>query len=633
MPTRRDSNLTTLRHAPAAPAAPGSHYLLVIADGVVSTHLLPESGTITIGRAQECEVRIDDPSISRKHARLHLGPPLALEDLGSSNGTRVRDEALAARQPLSIAFGEALELGSTMVLVQQSAPPMAPRRLWAHGYFEGRLEDECARAGRSGASFALVRLHCHRDTPTAHVQEVLADAVRADDVVGAYGPGEYELLLMETAPSEAERVAADLSSELERRGVRTRVGLAAYPRDGKSPHALVARACAGARGETRPAGARGAVAVVAADGAMVSLYKLVERIAAGTISVLVMGETGAGKEALAEAVHRFSPRSGKPFLRLNCAALSETLLESELFGHEKGAFTGAAAAKPGLLETAPGGTVFLDEVGELSLLLQTKLLRVLEERVVLRVGSLTPRAIDVRFVAATNRDLEAEVARGAFRQDLFFRLNGISLVVPPLRQRVAEIEPLALAFVEESSRALGRAAPALSPEALAVLKAYSWPGNIRELKNVMERAVLLCDGRALTAEHLPVEKMVATFATRPAPAPGGPALALPQSPPAPAAPRAIGDGTAPPARAKHVPRFDDPTDPGDDATGAGNLRNQVEAIELQHITDALKRCGGNQTEAAKILGMSRRTLSSRLDAYGISRPRKGQKGGSDRGDG
>src|SRR6185503_6105666 len=195
-----------------------------------------------------------------------------------------------------------------------------------------------------------------------------------------------------------------------------------------------------ARGET------GSPVAERDDEGMPQLHRLVERIARGTINVLILGETGAGKEVLAERVQRLSPRARWPFLRLNCAALSETLLESELFGHERGAFTGAVTAKPGLLETAEGGTVFLDEAGELPMSIQVKLLRVIEERQVLRVGGLKPRPIDVRFIAATNRDLEVEVARGAFRQDLFFRLNGVTLVVPPLRDRVSEIEALARLF-------------------------------------------------------------------------------------------------------------------------------------------------------------------------------------------
>jgi transcriptional regulator with PAS, ATPase and Fis domain len=324
--------------------------------------------------------------------------------------------------------------------------------------------------------------------------------------------------------------------------------------------------------------------VVVNDPAMQRLYALAERVAGSIISVLVLGETGVGKEVLAETIHRLSPRSEGPFLRLNCASLPESLLESELFGHERGAFTGAVQAKPGLLESAHGGTVFLDEIGEVAPATQARLLRVLEERQVMRIGALRPRTIDVRFIAATNRDLEHEVARGAFREDLYFRLSGITLLVPPLRDRPSEIEPLARTLIAHVCQKSGRdEQPDIADEALAMLRTYGWPGNVRELRNVMERAVLLCGRGPVTREHLPVEKM--------------------------------GETVPPPA----------PTTPDLDGTGvraAAALRHGVETAERSLIRQALERCAGNQTQAAKLLGISRRTLVSRLAEYGIPRPRK-----------
>ncbi|HVZ35368.1 MAG TPA: sigma 54-interacting transcriptional regulator, partial [Polyangiaceae bacterium] len=231
-------------------------------------------------------------------------------------------------------------------------------------------------------------------------------------------------------------------------------------------------------------------------------YELAGRAAATDISVLILGETGAGKEAMAQAVHRRSPRQAGPFLLLNCAALTETLLESELFGHEKGAFTGATGAKVGLLESTRGGTVFLDEVGELPLGTQAKLLRVLEERTVLRVGSTKPRPIDVRFVTATNRDLLREVRAGRFRGDLYYRISGFIVHVPPLRERLVEIEPLAKHFLHQFCSRLGQPDPELTSDALAALHAHDWPGNVRELKTVIERAALLAGPGPVTVEHV-----------------------------------------------------------------------------------------------------------------------------------
>ncbi|HUJ60443.1 MAG TPA: sigma 54-interacting transcriptional regulator [Kofleriaceae bacterium] len=310
--------------------------------------------------------------------------------------------------------------------------------------------------------------------------------------------------------------------------------------------------------------------------AMRALYQLVDRVAVGTISVLILGETGVGKEVLAEAIHRRSTRAAAPLLRLNCAALTDTLLESELFGHEKGAFTGAAASKQGLLESAHGGTVFLDEIGELPLPTQVKLLRVLESREVLPVGAVRPRPIDVRFIAATHRDLEARIDQGQFREDLYFRLNGITLRIPPLRERLDELETLAGHFVAMIAHGLGRPAPLLSAAAVARLRGHTWPGNIRELRNCLERAVLLCHGDCITGDDIVV---VARRSREPTPAP----------------PDALGD-----------------------------LRRRTAAVEREHIVAALARAAGNQKAAAQLLGISRRTLANKLDAFGIDRPRKGR---------
>jgi len=296
--------------------------------------------------------------------------------------------------------------------------------------------------------------------------------------------------------------------------------------------------------------------------------------------VIVLGETGVGKELAAQAVHQRSARAQRPFVRLNCAALPEALLESELFGHERGAFTGALTAKPGLLEAAEGGTVFLDEVAELPLSAQAKLLRALESRELLRVGGLAPRPIDVRFVAATHRDLPARVADGSFRQDLYFRLNGVSITIPPLRERTSEIGPLAAAFAAGAAAAMGRAAPALRADAMDLLLMHPWPGNIRELRNVIERAVVVClgDGRdTIGVEDLPAELFVPHRGATETPAP----------------------------------------------VEAG-LQNDLDALERRRILDALERCGGHQGRAAEMLGISRRTLLSRLDSHGLPRPRKGQ---------
>jgi len=617
--------------------------LLVIADKTVQTHPLPDDGDVSIGRAPQNDVSIDDPSISRRHVILHVRPGrVTVEDLGSANGTRIADAKLFTPQatdmsrtaelldrrlepglPVPVTPDTVIKVGSATLVVQSASSGSRPRRLWPHGNFEMFLEEECARAERSRGAFAVLRLQVE-DAPKGIPEEVLAECTRTVDLVAAYGPAEYEVLLIDVDRPKSDEARRRLLAGFSDRGVVARVGGAHYPEDGRNPETLLFRANSRLLGEgdakkstSIPAAA---AAIVVQDPTMVRLYGLAERIADSTISVLLLGETGVGKEILAETIHQRSPRRDQPFVKLNCAALSESLLESELFGHERGAFTGAVQAKAGLLESAHGGTVFLDEVGELGPATQVKLLRVLEERKVTRVGSVKPKEIDVRFVAATNRDLEAEVAAGTFREDLFFRLNGIPLVIPPLRERPVEIEPLARSLMTQTCKKNGRPVPELRRDAIEILRRYAWPGNIRELRNVMERAVLLAGGEAIGPEHLPVEKMVGAQL---------PARAVGRSLPPTPAPRAA--PIPPPSRRPVEFAHDEvpagrPTLPPPDAeeTGpwASPLKSGMEQAERDLILKALEQCAGNQTQAAKLLGISRRTLVSRLEQYQLPRPRK-----------
>jgi DNA-binding NtrC family response regulator len=241
---------------------------------------------------------------------------------------------------------------------------------------------------------------------------------------------------------------------------------------------------------------------VVLDPEMRRIWALLATVGPTPLPVLILGETGSGKEVAAEWLHKNRGHDRGAFLRMNCASLAEAIVESELFGHEKGAFTGALSARQGLFEAADGGTLFLDEIAELSLPTQAKLLRVLECGEIVRVGSTTPRRVDVRIVSATHRDLEARVAQGAFREDLFFRMNGIAVRLPPLRARAIEIVPLARMFAGNAARKLGRDEPELSDAAIARLGAHAWSGNVRELRNVMERAVVLAKGGVIREEDL-----------------------------------------------------------------------------------------------------------------------------------
>jgi two-component system response regulator AtoC len=417
---------------------------------------------ILVGRSQECDVRIDEASVSRRHVFIHVEPHLEVEDLGGSNGTLVRGRKLAPNQRVPLSPGDTVEIGNAMLIVQAAAgPPSVPN-------------------------------------PSPSATSVTRSAL-------VTGP-----MPAVTLPPPPE------SSPIDR---------------------------------------------------------LVELVAGSNLSVIVLGETGVGKEVAASRIHQLSARRAGPFVKINCAALTETLLESELFGHERGAFTGAVKTKVGLLEAANGGTVLLDEVGEMPLTTQVKLLRVLESREVMRVGSVESRPIDVRVIAATNRDLPALVAAGGFRSDLYFRLDGITIRLPPLRERRAEIVPLAMTLLAQATKTTSP--PPLTPAALAKLESYSWPGNIRELRNVVERAVVLSAGGPIDAPHLFVDTIT---------------LSAAPPPPTPSSGR--------------------------------DLRSDVEGYERTRIEQALEQAGGNQTKAAEILGISRRTLVSRIEAYGMPRPRK-----------
>ncbi|NUP08267.1 MAG: sigma 54-interacting transcriptional regulator [Polyangiaceae bacterium] len=305
-------------------------------------------------------------------------------------------------------------------------------------------------------------------------------------------------------------------------------------------------------------------AFVAEDPKMKEIFALVERLAHVPTPVLIRGETGVGKEILADRLHAAGPRARGTLLRVNCAAVVESLLESELFGHERGAFTGATERKRGLVEAASGGTLFLDEIGDLPPAMQAKLLRVLETQRVQRVGGREEVQVDVRYVAATHQDLEAMVERGTFRRDLYYRLAGFIVDVPALRLRRADILPLARRFASAFASKIGLAgAPQLSTEAESYLLDYLWPGNVRELKNAMEHAVVLANGAAIVIEHLP--KAVA-------------------SPPTPE---------------------------------SGSMAQEVDSAERRAVDQALEAAGGNRARAAELLGVSKRTLQYRLAKWGI----------------
>ncbi len=332
--------------------------------------------------------------------------------------------------------------------------------------------------------------------------------------------------------------------------------------------------------------------IVGGSPAMQQIFKAVGKVAGTDLTVLLRGESGTGKELIARAIHENSRRKGRPFVPVNCAAIPRELLESELFGHEKGAFTGAVMARRGRFEQAEGGTVFLDEIGDMDLSLQTKLLRVLQERRIERLGSEGSTPVDVRIVAATNQDLEAAVARRTFREDLFYRLNVVTIHLPPLRDRREDIPALSNHFLAVFAREQGAEPKVFSDEAAQLLLAYAWPGNVRELENVAKRAAALAPTQLILPEHLP-------DAARPGPAP---------SEATPSAASFPVDWL----RAE-LSRLQDIRD--------GRLHQHIaDCVERPLIELILRRTGGNQVKAAELLGINRNTLRKRIRELRIALP-------------
>ena len=389
-------------------------------------------------------------------------------------------------------------------------------------------------AGGTSGHDVLKRVRATSEHLPVILMTAYADIEGAMNAVGA---GAYEYLAKPIEPNDLKRMVSEAIA-------RHRIaGLAAESID---PHAERAKDAN----------------IVGTATAMIGVYKTVAQVAPTTATVLIIGESGTGKELVARAIHAKSPRASKPFVAVNCAALPESILESELFGHERGAFTGAAGLKRGLFEEANGGTLFLDEIGEISPKMQVQLLRVLQEGEIRRVGGSDTIKVDVRVVAATNRDLKNELATGRFREDLFFRLQVVTVRVPPLRERKGDIPLLVKHFTARHADRLGRTVPRVAPEVLESLAAYDFPGNVRELSHIVERAMLLAREGVVTAADLPPEVRGALS-------------------------NAVAGGTG--ALADDWPT--------------------LASLERRYIDRVLARTGGNKTRAAEVLGIDRRTLN------------------------
>jgi len=595
--------------------------------------------TATLGRSSDADLQLVDGKVSRQHCRFTIrNGRLEVEDLGSHNGTYVNGEKLTAARALAagdeVAVGDSLFLvdggadaaaarfGDATLIVtpggtaSEAAPAALPptpdgARLAAAAALAIELAgcadlEAAARAVLAAMEKALAPKRGFVllwDRAQALARPLVG---RSDDATVSISRTVLELAARRKQAVAVEDAVEDRVLKQARSVVRNQLRAVAVapvlvggevvgflhvdrasPRYAAEDAALLdCFAAAFALGghlrapAPAPAAASGARppladAPIGVSASWRDALRVADASAAATSTVLITGESGTGKEEIAAYLHRRGARGGGPFVAVNCGAIAETLAESELFGHEKGAFTGSTASRTGSIEAADGGTLFLDEVGELSAAIQVKLLRVLQERVFCRVGSTVPRRVDVRFVAATHRELEADVRTGRFREDLFYRLAVIRIKIPPLRERPEDVEPLARALLTRTAGALGRRDPGIADDALAALRGWRWPGNVRELGNVLERALVL------------------------------------------RAPGATG-----PISADEVSASLDDT-PREPAAATGTtLASKVDALERAEIESALRRARGVKARAAQALGLSRPTLDKKMSDLDIDLWRK-----------
>ncbi|MDB4973200.1 MAG: two component, sigma54 specific, transcriptional regulator, Fis family [Myxococcaceae bacterium] len=573
---------------------------------------LRESDSILVGRAPPADLVVEDMTISRQHARFtYRDGHVLVEDLGSRNGTLVRGVRVTHAQLRS---GDDVRLGGVAISIHLRGGAEPPLGISSYDQLLGRLEDELVRARTFGHQFSVVAVFARSQAEASaaspdpgrvvddrHVSRWaprVRDELRPVDAIAVHGPYSVLVLMPEANAQAAERVSRRLARLSD--GIMLQCGIATYPETAKSAGALVSEAHTAARsassqrpiqhGRNVPFEEQPEPVVQAL--AMQRLYALADRIANNNVPVLIVGETGTGKEVIARHVHRASHRGDKRMVVINCAALPPNLIESALFGHEKGSFTGADAQKKGVFEEGDHSTVFLDEVGELSPAAQAALLRVLETKRFSRVGSAREIEVDARIVAATHRDLEAMVEAHTFRADLYYRLNTMTLKVPALRDRREEIGPLARAFLAQTVERWNTSARDFAPATLELLCAYRWPGNVRELRNVIERAAVICTTSNLEPEDLPERVR----------SPEGPPLLAPV-------------GLAPlEERSATLRTLEE--------LGSVPFRDRIRDYEVKLITDALDAAAGNQSRAAEILRMPLRTLVHKIRTYGLKKTYK-----------
>ena len=551
----------------ATPTEPRA-FLVIHIDGDGGSRVvdLPDGIDVTFGRSRGATINLDHEKVSRMHAKVRrTGDVIEIEDLGSRNGTRVNGDKVEGTR--RVVHGDEISVGPIAAIVGVSSGLRSQSAVADAQAGEARLAAEVDRAVRYHRPVTVAMIRVANDA----VIDSIAATLRPMDLIAEDAGDDYLVILPELGRADGAAAIQRALDFARASNSPASASTALCPDDGTTVDTLMSQLRAGLRtGKLPRAETHVPQAPVVADAAMQRVYTLVERIADTAMTVLILGETGVGKELVTEAIHRRSSRRDRPLIKLNCAALPESLLESELFGHERGAFTGADKRKIGFFEAADGGTLFLDEIGEMPLSLQAKLLRVLERKVITRVGGTTEVATDARLIAATHRDLDADVRAGKFRQDLLFRIGGFTIVVPPLRDRPTEIMPLAEHFARTAAAEQGRPTPHFTEDAREQMNAYGWPGNVRELRNAVERALVLA-ADVITAADLPERMHDVARQVRP------------------------------------ISRSTD-------------VRGHLAEVERAAIVAALEADNNNQTRAARRLGLSRRALIYKMEKYGLKAP-------------
>ena len=600
----------TERRGPSEPHPPR---LALLFEGPAQPFVVPllRGRPLVVGRRAPADIVIDDGSLSRQHARFVWEEDgVWVEDLGSTNGSKVSDKPVTRAL---LVPGDAVTLGAVPVRIHALHAPAPAEPIQPSEAFEEGLR---ARIERSGAEPLVVALVADG---TRRPMDVWVPTLRAS-LLGEESLGFYASGGLVIAGANREDLEGRLALAARRDDLR--IGVAEYPAEAESADELLARVhrlvdLASPSEPLRTAQhypLDDSATQVVASASMREVYAQVGRVASTRAPVLLVGETGVGKELVARAIHERSERRSGPMKALNCGAIPSTLQESVLFGHERGAFTGADKQMPGLFEQAEGGTVFLDEVGELPPETQAALLRTLETGRVLRVGATTEVAVDVRVLSATHRDLDDMVVQGSFRRDLLYRLNTVVISVPPLRERPEEVRPLVDLFLRKAADTGGKGRH-FSERALVALERYGWPGNVRELRNVVDRAVIMALRAQIDLADLP--QVVASGASRSGQsrefsgpidrdgASRGPNQGGASRPAAPG--EGVGAGQRHPSLG---------TSPADAASG-GDLRAQLRDFESRLILEALAHCDYNKTRTAEHLGIPVRTLAHKIQSLGL----------------